>query len=71
MELIHTDLQINGLDMLVPAFEADSKWTDEERRHMKVMLTQTKGTLRMNMTTMVELRTTAERIVVRLTELTT
>ena len=69
MELIHTDLQIRGLNMLVAAFEADSKWTNEERRQIKVMLIQTKGTLEMNMDTMTELRATAERVLERLAEM--
>jgi hypothetical protein len=69
MSLVHTDLQIEGLNMLVPAFEADGKWSNEERRHIKVMLIQTKATLEMNMDTMTELRATAERVLERLAEI--
>jgi len=69
MSLVHTDLQIEGLNMLVPAFEADGKWSNEERRHVKVMLIQTKSTLEMNMETMTDLRATAERVLERLAEI--
>ena len=55
--------------MLVPEFEADSMWTNEERRQIKVMLIQTKGTLEMNMETMAGLRATAERVLERLAEI--
>ena len=69
MSLIHSDLQIEGLYMLVPAFEADGKWSNEERRHIKVMLIQTKGSLQMNMDAMTELHATAERVLERLAEI--
>lgn len=67
--LIHTDIQIGGLYMLVPAFEADGKWSDEERRHIKIMLINMMGTLEMNMETQTELRATAEKVLERLAEI--
>ena len=68
MSLIHTDLQIEGVFTLVPAFEADGKWSKEERRHIKGMLMETKGTLEMITETMTELRATAESVLERLAE---
>lgn len=67
--LIHTDIQIGGLYMLVPAFEADGKWSDEERRHIKTMLIHMMTTLEMNMETQKELRATAETVLERLDEI--
>lgn len=69
VSLLHTDFQIEGLNMLVPAFEADGRWSNEERRHIKVMLMQTKGTHEMIMETMTDLRATAEKVLERLVEL--
>jgi hypothetical protein len=70
MDLQHTDFQIAGLYLVVPAFEADSKWTDEERRQIRAMLILTMGTLKLSMDTMIELRATAERVLERLAEIT-
>jgi hypothetical protein len=70
MSLMHTDLQIEGVLTLVPAFEADGKWSNEERRHIKGMLLEMKGTLEMITETMTELRATAERVLERLAEIT-
>jgi hypothetical protein len=70
MDLQHTDFQIAGLYLVVPAFEADSKWTDEERRQIRDMLILTMGTLKLSMDTMIELRATAERVLERLAEIT-
>jgi hypothetical protein len=70
MDLQHTDFQIAGLYLVVPAFEADSKWTDEERRQIRNMLILTMGTLKLSMDTMIELRATAERVLERLAEIT-
>lgn len=69
VSLMHTEQQIHGLQMLVPEFEADSMWTNEERRQIKVMLIQMKGTLEMIMETMAEQRANAERVLERLDEL--
>jgi hypothetical protein len=69
MDLMHTDLQFAGLNMVIPAFEADNKWTNEERRQIRDMLIQTMGTLEINMDTMIELRATAERVLERLAEI--
>ncbi|MEM7277258.1 MAG: hypothetical protein AAF385_03960 [Pseudomonadota bacterium] len=69
MDLQHTDLQIAGLYLVVPEFEADNKWTDEERRQVRDMLIQTMGTLELSMDAMIELRATAERVLERLAEL--
>jgi len=69
MDLQHTDLQIAGLYLVVPAFEADNKWTDEERRQIRDMLILTMGTLQLSMDTMIELRATAERVLERLAEI--
>jgi hypothetical protein len=69
-DLQHTDLQIAGLYLVVPAFEADNKWTDEERRQIRDTLIVTMGSLKMSMDTMIELRATAERVLERLAEIT-
>lgn len=69
MSLIHTDIQIGSLYMLVPAFEADGKWSNEERRHIKIMLMNMVATLEMNMETQTELRATAQRVLERLAEM--
>jgi hypothetical protein len=69
MDLMHTDLQIAGLHMVIPAFEADNKWTNEERRQIRDMLIQTMGTLELNMNTITELRATAEKVLERLAEI--
>jgi hypothetical protein len=68
MELQHTNLQIDGLFMMVPAFVADGKWTSEERRETREMLIQTKFTLKPTMDTMTDLRATAEKVLERLAE---
>lgn len=70
VSLMHTEQQIHGLQMLVPEFEADSKWTNEERRQIKVMLIQMKGTLEMIMETMAAQRENAETVLGRLDEIT-
>ena len=69
VSLMHTEQQIHGLQMLVPEFEADSIWTNEERRQIKIMLIQLKGTLEMIMETMAEQRANAERVLERLDEI--
>ena len=69
MDLMHTDLQIASLLMVIPAFEADNKWTNEERRQIRDMLIQAMGTLELNMNAIIELRATAEKVLERLAEI--
>ena len=69
MDLMHTDLQFGGLNMVIPAFEADNKWTNEERRQIRDMLIQAMGTLELNMNAIIELRATAEKVLERLAEI--
>lgn len=67
MELHHTNLQLNGPFMMVPAFLADGKWTSEERREARQVPSQTKLTLKLVTDTMTDLRETAEKVIERLT----
>jgi len=69
MDLMHTDLQIVSLHMVIPAFEADNKWTNEERRQIRDILIQSMGTLELNMNAITELRATAEKVLERLAEI--
>jgi len=54
--------------MMVPAFVADGKWTSEERREARQILSQTKLTPKLVTDTMTDLRETAEKVIERLTE---
>jgi len=69
MDLMHTDLHFAGLHMVIPAFEADNKWTNEERRQIRLMAIQTMGTLELNMNAITELRAAAEKVLERLAEI--
>ena len=69
MDLMHTDLQFAGLFVVIPAFEADNKWTNEERRQARDLVVQTMGTLELTATAISELRATAEKVLERLAEL--
>jgi len=70
MELQHTQLMYGGVLRSVPAFEADGKWTNVERREIRELVAISKLTLEMSMETMTELRATASEVRSRLLELT-
>ncbi len=70
MEFQHTQLMHGGVLRSVPAFEADGKWTSEERREIRELVLISKLTLQMSIETMTELRATAGEVRGRLLELT-
>ena len=66
----HSQLQFFGYFRLIPAFNADEKWTNSERREISELLDISRSTLKLSLDTMEELRVTAEIILERLSELT-
>ena len=68
--LQQTQFMSSALFRLLPAFEADNKWTILERREVSELLKIYRFSLKLSMDTMKELRATASEILERLAELT-
>ena len=66
----HGQFQFSGYFRLIPAFNADGKWTILERREIRELLNISRITLKLSLDTMEDLRVTAEIILERLSELT-